>query len=163
QDDILRIYTDGSSLANGKAGAVAGVGVFFGPGDARNVSEPLDGPRQTNQRAELTAVLRALDIAPRTRPVRIVTDSQYAIKCVTVWFGKWRSNGWRNAAGKPVENKDLITAVIARIEERESLGSRTLFEWVKGHNADPGNEAADQLAVMGAKRGGAAEASSSST
>ncbi|KAB8240450.1 hypothetical protein BDV35DRAFT_124093 [Aspergillus flavus] len=81
---MLRIYTDGSSLKNGRALASAGVGVYFGPGDNRNVSEPLKGSRQTNQRAELTAILRALDIAPRHRDVTIFTDSQYAIKCVTV-------------------------------------------------------------------------------
>ncbi|KAI5285617.1 hypothetical protein KEM54_000425 [Ascosphaera aggregata] len=152
EDDILNIYTDGSSLANGRLGAQAGVGVYFGPGDERNVSEPLEGDRQTNQRAELTAILQALDIAPRSRDVKIYSDSQYSIKCVTVWFHKWRSNGWKNAANKPVENKDLITTIIDRIEERDSLGSKTIFEWVKGHNKNPGNEAADQLAVNGARR-----------
>ncbi|OJJ89423.1 RNA-DNA hybrid ribonuclease [Aspergillus glaucus CBS 516.65] len=59
---MLRIYTDGSSLANGRAVASAGVGVYFGPGDSRNVSEPLKGNRQTNQRAELTAILRTASI-----------------------------------------------------------------------------------------------------
>lgn len=57
------------------------------------------------------------------------------------------------AAGKPVENRDLVEAILAKIEERESLGVKTLFEWVKGHNRDPGNEAADQLAIDGAMRG----------
>ncbi|GAB1193173.1 hypothetical protein APSETT444_002376 [Aspergillus pseudonomiae] len=150
---MLRIYTDGSSLNNGRALASAGVGVYFGPGDNRNVSEPLKGSRQTNQRAELTAILRALDIAPRHRDVTIFTDSQYAIKCVTVWYVKWQRNKWLTSENKPVENKDLVESIRVKIEERDELKVKTLFEWVKGHNSDPGNEAADRLAVNGAQRG----------
>ncbi|KAJ5661695.1 Ribosomal protein L9/RNase H1 N-terminal [Penicillium maclennaniae] len=151
---MLRIYTDGSSLRNGTKLASAGVGVFFGPGDtSRNVSEPLKGARQTNQRAELTAILRAIDIAPRHRDVTIVTDSQYSINCVTVWFTNWKRNNWMTKDKKPVENRDLVEPILARIEERNELKVKTLFEWVKGHNKDPGNEAADQLAVNGAQQG----------
>ncbi|OJJ44151.1 hypothetical protein ASPZODRAFT_840718 [Penicilliopsis zonata CBS 506.65] len=137
---MLRIYTDGSSLRNGSKLASAGVGVYFGPGDERNVSEPLKGSRQTNQRAELTAILRAIDIAPRHRDVTIFTDSRYAIDCVTVWYIKWRRNHWMTADNKPVENKDLLKV-------------KTLFQWIKGHAKDPGNEAADRLAVNGARIG----------
>ncbi|KAI1953975.1 hypothetical protein LOZ57_000317 [Ophidiomyces ophidiicola] len=149
--NMLNIYTDGSALGNGKSVAKAGVGVYFGPGDERNVSEPLKGSRQTNQRAELTAISRALDIAPRHRDVTIFTDSKYAIDCVTVWCLKWQRNKWMTKDNKPVENKDLIQAIIAKIEERTLLRVKTLFEWVKGHNKDAGNEAADRLAVRGAR------------
>ncbi|KAI9780503.1 MAG: hypothetical protein M1835_004475 [Candelina submexicana] len=148
---MLRIYTDGSSLGNGALGAKAGVGVYFGPDDARNISEPLPGPRQTNQRAELTAVSRALDIAPRHRDVAIFTDSKYAIDCVTVWFINWRRNKWITAAGKPVENKDLVEGILSKIEERNALKVQTKFQWIKGHANDPGNVAADTLAASGAR------------
>ncbi len=47
------VYADGSCFGNGKEGARAGIGVYFGDGDPRNVSEPLPGDKQTNQRAEL--------------------------------------------------------------------------------------------------------------
>lgn len=125
--------------------------IFYCP--SRNVSEPLKGNRQTNQRAELTAITRALDIAPRHRDVTIYTDSKYAIDCVTVWFVKWQRNKWMTADHKPVENKDLIQSILKKIEERTQLNVKTLFEWVKGHNRDPGNEAADRLALNGAKNG----------
>lgn len=199
---MLRIYTDGSSLRNGQAGARAGVGVFFGPQDPkydtpvssksssphhrtsssslppttstvytidwqargappptkrpkltwryRNVSEALKGSKQTNQRAELTAVLRALDIAPRHREVTIYTDSKYSIDCVTNWYKNWEKNGWVNAKGKPVENRDLVQDIREKIEEREILGKGTYFVWVKGHANDAGNIAADRLANQGA-------------
>lgn len=120
---------------------------------SRNVSEPLKGGRQTNQRAELTAILRAIDIAPRHRDVTIVTDSRYAIDCVTVWFINWRRNNWMTRDNKPVENKDLVESILVKIEERNELRVKTVFEWVKGHNKDQGNEEADKLAVNGAQRG----------
>jgi ribonuclease HI len=174
-DKPVTIYTDGSSLGNGAHGAVAGVGVYFGPKDkrygnhplalmssganigARNLSEPLSGTRQTNQRAELTAIQRALEIAPRNRPVTICTDSNYSIKCVTEWFVKWRANGWLNAARKPVENKDLIEKILALIDQRKNMSqeissiNKVEFVWVKGHATNEGNIAADELAVAGAR------------
>ncbi len=150
---MLTIYTDGSSLRNGAAGARAGVGVYFGPGDIKNVSEALSGTRQTNQRAELTAILRALDIAPRHRNVTIYTDSRYAIDCVTNWYKNWKRNGWLTANKKPVENRDLIQEVRGKMEEREGLGRGTYFMWVKGHSGDKGNAEADRLAVEGARQG----------
>ena len=177
QDDKpIIIYTDGSSLGNGAHGAVAGVGVYFGPKDKRyanhlplalslpstnmvysNLSEPLSGTRQTNQRAELTAIQRALEIAPRNRPVTIYTDSNYSIKCVTEWFVKWRANGWLNASKKPVENKDLIEKILTLIEQRRNMSqeissiNKVEFVWVKGHATNEGNIAADELAVAGAR------------
>lgn len=173
----VRIYTDGSSLNNGQIGANGGVGVWFGPLDKRNISEPLTGTKQTNQRAELTALLRALEVGPKDRKLDIVTDSNYAIKCVTEWNIKWRSNGWLNSSNKPVENKDLVQKLVEALEERFRLNSYRLgdddelekrraekvgqpwnwgpcgvkFTWVKGHDKDEGNNEADRLAVYGAK------------
>ncbi|MCJ1403192.1 hypothetical protein MMC11_006415 [Xylographa trunciseda] len=151
-DHMLRVHTDGSSLRNGQEGAFAGVGVFFGPNDDRNLSEALPGPRQTNQRAELTAILRALDTIPRDTDVTIVTDSRYAIDCVTLWHVNWRRNGWKTSAGKAVENRDLVENILGKMEERAALQTRTTFEWIKGHANHPGNVEADSLAVTGARR-----------
>lgn len=119
---------------------------------SRNVSEPLQGPRQTNQRAELSAIDRALEIVPTARAVQIVSDSQYSINCVTKWYIGWEKNGWMNAKREAVENQDLIRSILARIRERQRAGTATDFIWVKGHSNDAGNEAADMLAVAGARR-----------
>ena len=116
----------------------------------RNVSEALKGSKQTNQRAELTAIQRALDIAPRHRDVTIYTDSKYAIDCVTNWYRGWQQNGWLNAKGKSVENRDLVKEIRVALGEREEGGRGTYFVWVKGHAGDEGNVAADRLAVDGA-------------
>ncbi|SPO03421.1 related to ribonuclease H1 [Cephalotrichum gorgonifer] len=149
---VLEIHTDGSSRGNGRAGAAAGVGVFFDINDSRNVSERLRGPVQTNQRAELTAILRALEIADLRQPVRIVTDSQYSINCVTVWVKSWEKKDWKTSTGGDVLNQDLVKAIVARMRAREAVGSETMFKWIKGHSMNPGNEAADRLAVAGAAK-----------
>ncbi|KZZ91485.1 RNase H domain protein [Moelleriella libera RCEF 2490] len=150
-ENVLQVYTDGSSLANGKAGSRAGVGVFFGEGDARNLAERLIGDPQTNQRAELMAMLRALQIAPLNQTVQIISDSQYSINCVTQWALGWKNKGWKTATGEDVKNQDIIRAVLDKMEERARSNANTSFRWVKGHASDRGNMAADRLAVRGAK------------
>lgn len=99
----------------------------------------------------MVAVARALDHVPIDRDVIIVTDSRYSIQCLTEWFPKWEKNNWKSSTGKDVENKDLIEPIIARIREREMTRAKTKFEWVKGHANDPGNVAADTLAVNGSR------------
>ena len=104
----------------------------------------------------MTALKRAIEIAPLDRDVVVYTDSKYSIDSVTVWFVNWRKNGWQTANGRPVENKDLIEGIITKIDERHRMRGKTNFQWIRGHNNDPGNTAADELAVKGAReaRGG---------
>lgn len=151
KDGKLAIYTDGSSRGNGRAGATAGVGVYFGPGDSRNLAEPLDGMPQTNQRAELTAILRALQIVPLTQDVEIFSDSQYSINCITVWYQSWQKREWKTVNGQEIKNLDLVKETRERIDARDEAGSTTALTYVKGHADNVGNIAADSLAVAGAK------------
>ncbi|KUJ09187.1 ribonuclease H-like protein [Mollisia scopiformis] len=108
---------------------------------------------QTNNRAELTGILRALEIAPKDRDLEIITDSNYSINCVTVWYQNWMKRDWKTSTGKDVENQDLIKDIRTKIEERDDQDVVTTFTWIKGHANDPGNEAADRLAVAGARLG----------
>lgn len=149
-DGVIKVYTDGSSRANGQAGARAGFGVFFGQGDPRNVSEPLPGEPQTNQRAELMAIQRALEVVPGDEDVQIISDSQYSINCVTKWAANWEKNDWVTSNGESVKNRDIIQTVVDRMAQRRKEGGNTFYKWVKGHAQDPGNIAADFLAVKGA-------------
>ncbi|KAJ2848624.1 hypothetical protein IWW36_003189 [Coemansia brasiliensis] len=150
--DFITVYTDGASSRNGQEGARAGIGVYFGAGDPRNVSEPLsslsDDGRQTNQRAELMAILRAIEAAENSKKkLLICTDSMYSINCLTVWFRKWERNGWTSSVSrKPVENQDIIKPILDRIRAR---GGNVCFRHVRGHVGIAGNEAADRLAVAG--------------
>lgn len=115
----------------------------------RNLAEPLLG-KQTNNRAELTALKRALSIAPMNRKVRIFTDSKYSIDCVTKWHEQWAKKNWKTAQGKDVENKDIIQDILKLLDDRARCRGRTDFLWVKGHAGLPENEEADRLAVAGA-------------
>jgi ribonuclease HI len=147
--EVLEVWTDGACSHNQDAKkARAGLGVYFGPGDSCNLSEPLpSNERQTNQRAELLAAIRALEVvlaySLETRPICLYSDSQYVVKGVQEWLPNWKRKGWRNAKRKPVENQDLWKRL-------DALLPRISIKWrhVKGHAGNPGNVAADALAVQ---------------
>jgi ribonuclease HI len=73
------------------------------------------------------------------------------MKCLTEWFQSWEAKGWKNSSGRPVENRDLIEPILARIRERKMAKANTKIVWVKAHNGNTGNEAADRLANEGAE------------
>lgn len=70
---------------------------------------------------------------------------------MTEWYISWEKNGWKTREG-PVKNQDLVQAIRDKLKERESKGGQAQFIWVKGHATDPGNIAADYLAVEGARK-----------
>ncbi|KAJ3301765.1 hypothetical protein HDV03_000432 [Kappamyces sp. JEL0829] len=148
-DSALHIYTDGSCLDNGTSKARAGFGVYFGHDDARNVSLPLSGTVQTNNRAEMTAVIAALE-ASASHPGRtiIYSDSQYVKNGIMLWLPAWKKKAWKRADGKPVLNQDLWQRLDGLVASR---ADRIRFHWVKGHSGDVGNEQADALANLGAR------------
>lgn len=117
-----------------------------------NVSERLPGEIQTNQRAELTAVIRALELSKTNAKIRIFTDSKYTIDCSLNWYKSWEKNEWKKSNGDPVLNQDLVRRIRVLIDERDKANFKTLFQWVKGHATNPGNIAADRLAVAGASK-----------
>lgn len=83
ENAAIRVYTDGSTLNNGRTGAVAGYGVYWENEEHRhaNVSRRLAGTLQTNNRAELRAIIAAVEECPEPdRPLYILTDSKYAIE-----------------------------------------------------------------------------------
>jgi len=152
------IYTDGACQGNGKSGARAGIGVFFGTDDPRNVSEPLLGKVQTNQRAELAAIVSALEVlrddSTTPKSVEIRSDSKYGVNGWNGWLDNWKKNKWKTQQNKEVKNQDLWMKIDRLRAELRSKMDVDLT-WVQGHNNEPGNEAADQLAVDGisSKRG----------
>ncbi|CAG8453363.1 8765_t:CDS:2 [Diversispora eburnea] len=115
----LMVWTDGCSLNNGQSGARAGIGVFWSDNNPRNLSERLPGPRQTNNRAEIMAIIRALETCPNDNiTLEVKTDSKYVMKAYQSWIPNWEKNGWKNYAKKDVENKDLFTRMIRLIRAR---------------------------------------------
>lgn len=152
------VACDGGCTANGKKNAKAGYGVFFGDNNPLNVSAKVIG-KQTNQVAELTAIVKALEILIKTEckeRVEIITDSMYSIKCIDVWGRNWMKNGWKTANGKPVQNKELVNTAI---ELSNKLNVK--FVHVKSHKTASKdvnsreytlwyyNDCADKLATLG--------------
>ncbi|KAH0471352.1 MAG: hypothetical protein KVP17_003180 [Porospora cf. gigantea B] len=137
------VYTDGSCLGNGQLGARAGWGVYF-PADGAGYRGRLPGSLQTNQRAELHAIIVALNkICDKAGTFEVVTDSVYAKNSLEEWIPRWKLNGWRTAKGAPVKNKDLH---VEMVRLHTLLADRVSFRFVYGHRGDPGNDVADNLA-----------------
>ncbi|MCB1734981.1 MAG: ribonuclease HI [Gammaproteobacteria bacterium] len=137
---IVEIYTDGACRGNPGPG---GWGALLRYGDREH--ELHGGEAETtNNRMELTAAIRALEILKRPCDVVLHTDSQYVRQGITEWMVNWKKRGWMTAARKPVKNADLW-------RELDVAQSRhnVQWRWVKGHSGNPGNERADALANLG--------------
>jgi len=134
---IVEIYTDGACKGNPGPG---GWGALLRYG--RHEKQLSGGdPHTTNNRMELTAVIRALDSLTRPCRVRVTTDSQYVRNGITSWIANWKARGWKTAARTPVKNQDLWQALDQAVSRHQ-----VEWEWVKGHSGHPENELADLLA-----------------
>ncbi|XP_028858698.1 ribonuclease H1 [Denticeps clupeoides] len=146
--DAVVVYTDGCCSGNGKNGARAGIGVYWGPHHPLNVAERLPG-RQTNQRAEIQAACRALEQARDMDIKKLVvyTDSKFTINGVTSWVKTWKTNGWRLKSGGTIINKDDF-------EKLDKLNAELEVVWlhIPGHAGYAGNEEADRLSRDGAAK-----------
>jgi ribonuclease HI len=136
------IYTDGACKGNPGPG---GWGVLMRSGTAEK--ELYGGERQTtNNRMELMAVIQALQALKRPCAVQLHVDSLYVLKGMTEWLPGWKAKGWRTASKQPVKNVELWQALDGLVN---GAGHRIDWKWVRGHNGDPGNERADELANLG--------------
>jgi ribonuclease HI len=136
----VEIYTDGACKGNPGPG---GWGALLVSGKHRR--ELRGGERETtNNRMELTAVIRALETLRRASEVDLYTDSQYVKNGIESWIHGWKRNGWKTADRKPVKNADLWRELDAL-----AAAHRVRWHWIKGHNGHPENERADALANEG--------------
>ena len=134
------IYTDGACRGNPGPG---GWGALLQAGPHEKA---LCGgeAHTTNNRMELTAVIRALQALKRPSAVQIHTDSQYVQKGISEWIHNWKRRGWLTADKQPVKNVDLWKTL-----DELTSAHQIDWRWVKGHAGHPGNERADQLANQG--------------
>jgi ribonuclease HI len=136
----VTIYTDGACKGNP---GVGGWGALLIAGEREK--ELYGGEAATtNNRMELTAVIRALESLRTDCDIDLFTDSQYVKQGIESWIHAWKRNGWKTSDCKPVKNAELwreLDALAAR--------HRVRWHWVRGHSFDPGNERADALANRG--------------
>jgi ribonuclease HI len=136
------IYTDGACKGNPGPG---GWGVLLRSGTTEK--ELFGGERlTTNNRMELMAVIQALQALKRPCAVTLNVDSLYVLKGMTEWLSGWKAKGWRTSTKQPVKNVELWQALDDLVAHG---GHRIEWRWVRGHNGDPGNERADELANRG--------------
>ena len=138
--DKVTFITDGACSGNPGPG---GWCVIIKKDD--KVNEFFGGDLETtNNKMELTAVIKGFENLNNASEVLVKTDSKYVINGITKWLPNWKAKGWINSAKKPVANKDLW-------EQLESLISNHKVDWlwVKGHSGDDENERADELARKG--------------
>ena len=120
---MLRMYTDGSCTNNGKASSRGAIGVAYPDFLESSFGEPLpsDVP-QTNQTAELNAIYGGLERLKTLTPagervVRICTDSEYSINCLTKWVVGWRKKNWKTAEGKDVVHRVVIEKILDSLKD----------------------------------------------
>jgi ribonuclease HI len=133
----VEIFTDGACKGNPGPG---GWGAILRMG--HHEKELSGGEAETtNNRMEMTAVIRALKALTEPCAVTLHTDSRYVIDGMTKWIDGWQRKGWVNASKKPVRNQDLWHDLI-----EAALSHQINWQWVKGHSGHPENERADRLA-----------------
>lgn len=131
------MYTDGACRGNPGPG---GWGVLMSYQGNRKTLNGHEADT-TNNRMELTAVIKGLAALKRQCDIELHTDSKYVLQGINEWMANWKKNGWKTASKKAVKNVDLWLKL-----EEEISRHRVDWRWVKGHSGNPGNEAADQLA-----------------
>ena len=135
----VEIFTDGACSGNPGPGGWGAVLRYNG-----REKELSGGDKDTtNNRMELTAVIKALEQLKEPCKVILTTDSKYVSDGIGKgWAVSWQKNGWRKADKKPALNPDLWGRLLELLKVHD-----VTINWVKGHAGHPENERCDELAV----------------
>lgn len=170
---VVHVFTDGSCYNNSRKATkntAGGIGVFWGDDDYRNLTEPFYIKPITNNRAEIYAVIKAIEIFSISYDqkcakvvLQINSDSQYLINTMTKWYQGWKRRGWKKADGKEPLNLDLLCHLDNLIEKHKKCFTVT-YNHVRAHKKEPkdkktlkyfmwyGNNQADFLANKGSQK-----------
>ncbi|HEY1601655.1 MAG TPA: ribonuclease HI [Pirellulales bacterium] len=144
----VQLFTDGGCSGNPGPGGWAFI--LRHPSSGKEVEQSGAEADTTNNRMELTAVVRGLEALTRPSTVELLTDSVYVGKGLTEWMPKWKANGWRRREGKrwaEVKNEDLWRKLDELIAKHQLKYTR-----VAGHSGHPENDRCDELAVAAYQR-----------
>lgn len=140
----VTIFSDGGASPNPGPGAWAAI--LRSIHKEKEISGGED--HTTNNRMELTALVRTLEELKKPCNVTVVTDSQYLMHAFTDgWLEKWKRNGWKTAGKGAVKNQDLWMELDELMQEHA-----VSWEWTKGHAGHAENERVDALATETRKR-----------
>ena len=143
----MNVYTDGSCINNGKSHARAGIGIWFGENDTRNISSEIKGDSLSNNIAELVAIITVFSVLKKEikdkLPINIYSDSEYSINSISKWYPNWCKNNTLD--GK--KNIDLIKKAYKLFKKYNNVS----LYYIKAHtnlkdDHSIGNNMADTLA-----------------
>ena len=135
----VTIYTDGACSGNPGPGGWGAI-LMYGAHKRELSGGEAD---TTNNRMELTAVIRALSLLKEPCIVELWSDSKYVIDGLSKgWAKGWKAKGWVKSDKKPALNPDLWDELL-RLESIHTLR----YHWVKGRAENEFNNRCDELAV----------------
>ena len=140
----IKIYTDGACSKNPGPGGWGAVLIY------KSHRKEISGAdaQTTNNRMELTAVIKALECLKEKCKIELFTDSKYVCDSIIKgWAESWRNNNWKKSDKKPAINADLWEILLNLISKHDIT-----FNWVKGHAGNTENERCDGLATSEIKR-----------
>ena len=140
----VTIYTDGACSGNPGPGGWGAILEWNG------VEKEISGgaPETTNNRMELTGVIRALELLKESCVVELYGDSKYVIDALSKgWVYDWRKKGWIKSDKKPALNVDLWEQLLPLIDRHQ-----VHYHWVKGHASNAKNNRCDELAVAESRK-----------
>lgn len=140
----IKIYTDGACSKNPGPGGWGAVLIY------KSHRKEISGAdaQTTNNRMELTAVIKALECLKEKCKIELFTDSKYVCDSIIKgWAESWRNNNWKKSDKKPAINADLWEVLLNLISKHDIT-----FNWVKGHAGNIENERCDELATSEIKK-----------
>jgi len=150
QENAVIIYTDGACSGNPGPGGWGSIIILR---DQRVVELGAGARSTTNNRMELQAAISSLEkvkiLDPHSEKIILLTDSVYVIHGIQKWIHGWRRNGWKNAEGTEVLNKDLWFQFFELAHG--FFKGKMEYRYVRGHQGTPGNERCDEIAVAFSK------------
>ncbi len=167
QKEYVYIFCDGSSIQDNNYKSIrCGYGVYIVKQNGESISIPTLIDRSvegTNNIAELSAILCGLKIVKKykLRKVIFISDSVYAINCITVWSKNWKKNNWQTSKKTPIENVEIIQEAVELYDFLKSQEYDLIFKHINSHMKQPdeidsyeyflwyGNDMTDQLARYG--------------
>lgn len=135
----VTVYTDGGCISNPGGNGGYGVVLLY-----NNYRKELSGGfrNTTNNRMELMAAIKGLEVLKERCDVTIYSDSKYLVDAIELgWVIKWKNNGWMRTKKEAAKNVDLWVKLLNLLEKHE-----VKFKWVKGHSGNIENERCDYLA-----------------
>ncbi len=135
----VSIYTDGACSGNPGAGGWGAV-LIYG-----NIKKEISGfdPQTTNNKMELTAVIKALEMLKTQCNVELYSDSAYVVNAINEgWLSNWKEKNWIGSDKKPVKNIELWQSLDSLLSKHN-----VNFNKVKGHADNELNNRCDELAT----------------